>query len=75
MTPILPSKINIHIKCRAARLNIIKICNITKYLTREACHKLILQLDISHIDYTNSMLAGLPSSSTKIMQKVQKYSC
>ena len=35
------------------------------------CHKLILQLVISHLDYANSMLAGLPTSSIKIMQKIQ----
>ena len=29
---------------------------------------------ISHLDYANSMLAGLPSSSIKIIQKVQKHS-
>ena len=47
------------------------ICNIRKYLTRQTCHKLILQLVRSHLGYANSMLAGLPSSSIKIMQKVQ----
>ena len=62
-------KDHIHIKCKAATLNIININNIRKYLTRETCHKLILQLVISHLDYANSMLAGLPSSSIKIMQK------
>ena len=64
-------KDHIHIKCKAAILNIIKICNIRKYLPRETCHKLILQLVLSHLDYANSLLAGLPSSSIKIMQKVQ----
>ena len=58
-------------KCKAATLNIIKICNIKKYLTKETCHKLILQQIISHLDYVNSMLEGLPSSSIKIMQKIQ----
>ena len=38
-------KDNILIKCKAATLNIIKICNIRKYLTRETCHKVILQHD------------------------------
>ena len=35
-------KDHIHLKCKAATLNIIKICNIRKYLTRETCHKLTL---------------------------------
>ena len=64
-------KDHIHIKCKAATLNIIKIFNIRKYLTRDTCHKLILQLVISHLDYANIMLVGLPLSSIKIMQKVQ----
>ena len=64
-------KDHMHIKCKAATLNIIRICNIRKYLTRETCQKLILQLVISHLDYANSMLAGLPSSSIKLMQRVQ----
>ena len=68
---ILTLKEHILIKCKAAVLNIIKIWNIRKYLTKEMCHKLILQLVISHLDYANSMLAGLPVSSIKIMQKIQ----
>ena len=52
-------------------LNIIKIQSIRKYLTKEMCHKHILQMVISHLDYTNSLLAGLPYSSIKIMQKIQ----
>ena len=64
-------KDHILIKCKAETLNIIKIYNIRKYLTEEKCHKLILQLLIPHLDYANSMLAGLPSSSIEIMQKDQ----
>ena len=68
-------KDDIHIKCKAATLSIIKICNIRKYLTRETCHKLILPLVISHLDYANSMLEGLPSSSIKNNAKITKHSC
>ena len=64
-------KEHILIKCKVTMLNIIKIKSIRKYLTKEKCLKLILQLGISHLDYTNSMLAGLPASSIKIMQKIQ----
>ena len=38
---------------------------------REICHKLSLQLVISHLYYANSMLTGLPLASIKIMQKVK----
>ena len=64
-------KDHILIKCKAATLRIIKICNIRKFLMKETCHKHILQLVISHLDYANSMLAGLPSSSIKVMQKIK----
>ena len=64
-------KDHILIKFKAATLNIIMMHSIRKYLKRETCHKLFLQLVISHLDYANSMIAGLPSSSIKIMQKVQ----
>ena len=61
-------KDRILIKCKAAMLNIIMICNIRKYLTEETCQKLIFQLVISHLDYANSILAILSWSSIKIMQ-------
>ena len=61
-------KDHILVKCKLATLNIIKICNVRKYLTKEIC-KLILHLVISHLDYANSILAELPSSCIKIMQK------
>ena len=64
-------KDHILIKCKGAKLNIIKICSIRKNLPEETWYKLILPLVISHLDYANSMLAELPSSSIKIMQKVQ----
>ena len=64
-------KEHILMKCKALTLNIIMICNIGKNLTKEMCHKLILQLVISHLDYTKSILAGLQSSSIKIMPKIQ----
>ena len=48
-------------KIRAAR----------KYLTREICAKLTISLVISHLDYTNSILAGLPKVSLDKLQRVQ----
>ena len=56
-------------KCKASTLDIIKIQNIRKYLTKDTFHKIILQLVTSHLDYANSMLTELISSSIKIMQK------
>ena len=58
-------------KSKAATINIIKIRNIRKYLNQDICHKLVVSLVLSHLDYSNSLLSGLPDSSTKILQKVQ----
>ena len=71
LDPNLTFKEHICIKCKVATLSIIKTCNIRTYLTTQTCHNCILQLVISNLDYTNSMLTGLPSSSIKIMQKIQ----
>ena len=58
-------------KSKAATINIIKIRNIRKYLNKDTCHKLIITLVLSHLDYSNVLLSGLPDSSIKILQKVQ----
>ena len=58
-------------KSKAATINIIKIRNIRKYLNQDTCHKLVINLVLSHLNYSNSLLSGLPDSSIKILQKVQ----
>ena len=58
-------------KSKAATINIIKIRNIRKYLNQDTCHKFVISLVLSHLDYSNSLLSGLPDSSIKILQKVQ----
>ena len=51
--------------------SIIKIKNIRKYLTQSAAEILVLSTVVSHLDYCNSILAGLPNSEIKRMQRVQ----
>ena len=58
-------------KSRAGTINTIKIKNIRKYFNQDTCHKLVITLVLSHLDYSNSMLSGLPDSSINIRQKVQ----
>ena len=58
-------------KSKAATINIIKIRNIRKYLNQNMCHKLDISIVLSHVDYSNSVLSGLPDSSINIVQKVQ----
>ena len=64
-------KQHIKIKCKAAMLNLLKIKATRKYLTTEACAKDVIALIMTHLDYANSILAGLPKTSIHQLQRVQ----
>ena len=51
--------------------NIQRIKQIRNLLTKEACETLIVGLVISHLDYANSMLIGIPECELKRLQRVQ----
>ena len=71
LNPTLNLKQHIKIKCRAAMLNLLKIKATRKYLTTEACTKAVITLVMSHLDYANSILIGLPKASICQVQRVQ----
>ena len=48
-----------------------RISSIRKYLTTEATTKLVVSLILSRFDYCNSLLFGLPSSTTQNLQRIQ----
>ena len=48
-----------------------RISSIRKYLTTEATKKLVVCLILSRLDYCNSLLFGLPSSTTQPLQRIQ----
>ena len=52
-------------------LNPLKIKATRKYLTTEACTKVVITLGMSHLDYANSILTGLPKASIHQLQRVQ----
>ena len=58
-------------KCKNAMLNFLKIISIRKYLDKETATQLTVSLCLSHLDYTNGLLIGLPDFSIKLTQKVQ----
>ena len=58
-------------KCQLAMFNYFKVKSIRKFLTKEVTELLVIQMCISHLDYSNGMLYGLPQSSINMMQKVQ----
>ena len=56
---------------KAANFNLYRLGKIRCHLTTEATKILAHALVISHIDYANSLLAGLPKSKIKPLQSVQ----
>ena len=60
-------------KCASAMLNLQRIKNIWKFLDRDSCTKLAVCLCLSHLDYSNSILYGLPKSVIQQMQNIQNY--
>ena len=51
-----------------------RIATIRKYLTTDATAKLVNSTILSRLDYCNSLLAGLPSSSISRLQRIQNSS-
>ena len=64
-------KEHIKVNCKAAMVNLLKFRAARKYLTRETCARLTISLVISHLDYANANLAGLPKVSLHKLQRVQ----
>ena len=58
-------------KCQAANINLQTIRHIRKFLTRDTCQQLVQLLVMSHLDYANAMLSGIPKTLIKIMQCTQ----
>jgi hypothetical protein len=51
-----------------------RIATIRKFLTTDATAKLVTSTILTRIDYCNSLLAGLPSSSISRLQRIQNSS-
>ena len=58
-------------KCKAAMINFIWIWSICHLLTQGTTASLVLSLCISHLDYCNSILYGLPNNTIEKMQQIQ----
>ena len=58
-------------KCQAATLNLKRIRSIRHLITTDIAASLCLCLCISHMDYCNSVLYGLPKSSLDKFQRIQ----
>ena len=64
-------KHHITMKCRVALINLQRIKMIQKYLTKDVANTLALGLVISHLDYCNAILAGLPDTDISCLQRIQ----
>ena len=58
-------------KCKNAMLSSYKIRNLRRYLSVEACQILIHSLVLSHLNYCNSLLYGLPDNAIRKLQCLQ----
>ena len=67
-------KKHINEKSKKAMANIIKIHAICRYVTVQSCTTLVLMACITHLDYANAMLYGLPSSTLRKYQTIQNSS-
>jgi len=59
--------------CRKANYNLQNIRAIRKYLDVATCKTLMHALVISHLDYANALLAGLPKNQLNKLQSIQNY--
>ena len=71
LDPALNFKQHIKMKCRVAMLNLLNIKATGKYLTTKACAKAVITLVMTHLDYANSILTGLPKASIHQLQRMQ----
>ena len=58
-------------KCCTAMLNLLKIKQLRMVLTQDVAHTLVRGFVVSHLDYCNSILAGLPAYRMDLPQWVQ----
>ena len=66
-------KLDAHIRnvCKKAFFHLRRISRIKRFLSRSSLIRLIQSFVFSHLDYCNSLLAGLPDTSIKRLQNVQ----
>ena len=62
---------DITMKIQKALSNFMCITIIQKYLTKQTCTTLVLSLCVTHLDYGNSLLYGLPKKSIKRLQMIK----
>lgn len=64
-------KHHVKTKAKCASLNLQRLKKIRPYLTLDAAKTLVVSLVLSHMDYADSLLAGLPNNTIKTFQRIQ----
>lgn len=64
-------KHHIRTKCKTAMLNFLRIKSIADVLDRKTLVTLIIMLVISHLDYANCLLTGIPKCEIKKFERIQ----
>ena len=60
-------------KCNAAIFNIRNIASIRRFINLDTAKLLATSLVLTHLDYSNSILSGLPKKSIMKMQRIQNW--
>ncbi len=61
-----------HVKetCRKCNFHLRRIATIRAYITKSVCHKLVIALVVSNLDYCNALLCDIPSYLVRKLQVV-----
>ena len=60
-------------KCSAAIINIKSIASIRRFINLDTAKLLATSLVLTHLDYSNSILCGLPAKSIMRLQRIQNW--
>ena len=71
MYDVLSFKYHVKMKCKSPMFNLVHIKRLRPSLTVETANILVMGLVISHIDYANSILIGVPDVTIKQLQCIQ----
>jgi hypothetical protein len=64
---------HISTKCSAAIINIKSISSIRRFINLDTAKLLATSLVLTHLDYSNSVLCGLPKKSLTRLQRIQNW--
>jgi hypothetical protein len=64
---------HVQVKCGIAACNIQYVASIRKHITQGVANQLMCSMVLSHLDFANAILAGLPDKTLDKLQSVQNW--